>query len=57
MTNYCPILGTSQHAPKTCVGCRHWEPFSSVCTNADSPHCADFVDSGCDKKEKENATD
>ena len=31
----------------SCDTCRWWEPYSAVCCNGDSPHCADFWDDGC----------
>lgn len=38
---------------ETCSFCRWWEPFSEVCFNGDSEHCADFVEpeEGCGKFE------
>lgn len=36
---------------KCCSTCRWNEPFNGVCYNADSPHCADFWDDGCDEWE------
>lgn len=31
-----------------CDLCKYWESFQGVCFNGDSPHCADFVNDGCD---------
>lgn len=49
--SYCPIPGASQPNFKDCTTCKWWEPFNSVCCNADSPYCADFWDDGCDEWE------
>ena len=35
----------------SCDTCRWWEPYSAVCCNGDSPHCADFWDDGCEEWE------
>lgn len=35
----------------SCDTCRWWEPYSAVCCNGDSPHCADFWDEGCEEWE------
>lgn len=40
-----------ENMDKCCSACRWNEPFNSVCCNADSPHCADFWDGGCDEWE------
>ena len=40
-----------ENMDKCCSTCRWNEPFNSVCCNADSPHCADFWDDGCDEWE------
>ena len=42
---------TPENMDKCCNTCRWNEPFNSVCCNADSPHCADFCDDGCDEWE------
>lgn len=39
---------TPESMDKCCNTCRWNEPFNGVCYNADSPHCADFWDDGCD---------
>lgn len=39
---------TPENMDKRCSACRWNEQFNSVCCNADSPHCADFWDDGCD---------
>ena len=57
MTNYCPIPGASQPKLQTCSGCKYWKTLIGVCTNIHSPRCTNFVYDGCDKKEKNNATD
>lgn len=40
---------TPENMDKCCSNCRWNEPFNSVCCNADSQHCADFWDDGCDE--------
>lgn len=40
-----------ENMDKCCSTCRWNEPFNGVCYNADSPHCADFWDDGCDEWE------
>ena len=35
-----------------CEGCRWWEPGIWVCFNDESPHCADFIDCGCEFYER-----
>lgn len=42
---------TPENMDKYCNTCSWNEPFNSVCCNADSPHCADFLDDGCDELE------
>lgn len=42
---------TPENMEKCCNACRWNEPFNSVCCNADSLHCADFWDGGCDEWE------
>ena len=31
-----------------CEGCVWWDDFTWACCNGDSPHCADFVNCGCE---------
>ena len=38
------LENTDRH---TCSVCKYWESFPGVCFNADSQHCADFVDGDC----------
>lgn len=42
---------TPKNMDKCCSTCRWNEPINGVCFNADSPHCADFWDDGCDEWE------
>lgn len=37
----------------TCKGCKWYYEYEGVCTNADSPYVADFVDYGCTRKEED----
>lgn len=42
---------------KTCCTCKWYsDPFVSVCVNADSEHCADFVEPGetCEEWEEKD---
>ena len=40
-----------ENMDKCCSTCRWNELFNGVCFNANSPHCADFWDDGCDEWE------
>ncbi len=37
-----------------CKGCKYWDIFTWACSNADSPHCADFVSDGCKYYQKDD---
>ena len=30
-----------------CEGCKYWDSFTWVCSNADIPYCADYTNDGC----------
>lgn len=32
---------------KQCKNCKHYASFEGVCCNADSEHCADYINSDC----------
>ena len=34
-----------------CEGCKYWDSYTWVCANADSVHCADFTNAGCEHKD------
>ena len=42
----------------SCFTCEYYSEFDGVCCNADSEHCADFIDgeSVCDKYKKTSET-
>lgn len=37
---------------ESCENCKYWDSWTWACSNADSLYCADFVNMGCEHKEK-----